>query len=144
MNLLYFTFAVINMCHFQTQKINAFHWPVINTLKTHHDKITCVVYLLIKQLWLLLYEKELTWMRFLSQSTNQRPRSLFPVPVRIAVKRLCLLLFRTLTTFKLLRNLPKIPWRDKLDFLSSKNFLQIQLFSGMVWHGRRKVLYPVS
>ena len=45
------------MCHLQTQKINAFHWPGINTLKTH-DKITSVAYLLIKQLWLGSFENE--------------------------------------------------------------------------------------
>ena len=58
------------MCHLQTQKINALHWPGINTLKTHHDKITSVVYPLIKQLWLLLLQKELAVNAFLI-SVNQ-------------------------------------------------------------------------
>ena len=47
------TFAVINMYHLRTQKINVL--PGINTLKTH-DKITLSCNCLIKQMFLLLYQ----------------------------------------------------------------------------------------
>ena len=132
------TFAVINMYHLRTQKINVL--PGINTLKTH-DKITLSCNCLIKQMWLLLYQFFIA-LSYFSQPIKDQGVCFLSRLVLLS-RNFFVLFFSTLTTFILWRNLPKIPWRDKLGFLSLKNFLQIQLFSGMVWHGCRKVLYPV-
>ena len=73
------------MYHLRTQKINAL--PGINTMKTD-DKITLSCNILYQTV--VVIALSIFYRFIILQSTNQRPRSLFSEPARIAVKTLCL------------------------------------------------------
>ena len=76
------------MYHLRTQKINALRG--INAVKTD-DKITLSCNILYQTV--VVIALSIFYRFIILQSTNQRPRSLFSEPARIAVKTLCLSFF---------------------------------------------------